>query len=422
MRAKWIALAASMLMVSGPARADLADIHKEKLPQDSAVQKAYADAVSMEDLVRQWSDKWRYETPKSEVASRLKASLGELQKALALAPTNEELVLLTGLVAHYAYNVDVEGSYELAVDSLEKAHKLAPNDYRADWFLGVHQCNANLVKEGMERLLDVEKRLAWEHLPASFWSNYAFCAYVANMPAHLLRADDHLTKLKVPPLRDRDFLLEATRKRYRTPDPTATYSAEEIWQVEQVGGRRVYTNFMFGLAFSSPGDWNPSLLEVKNGQCVVLIKTGPYAGRSGEVIPSILVLARQARPGESLQDFVKTLAPGPSATPMVAPACPAQPCSAYEIVKRGFYGQEGDGHALMTAIEREAPEFPGLLLEEPLALPATKGGNVTYFRPTGRLDRLQGTLYYMVMLDTADSVLGKAEIDYETFLKGLQTE
>jgi len=90
------------LLIAIPAFAGLHDIHPEKLPQTPEVQKAYADLVKLEPMVETWSPTWRYETPKADVAALLKTSQGRLQEALAATPDNEELLLIYGLVAHYA--------------------------------------------------------------------------------------------------------------------------------------------------------------------------------------------------------------------------------------------------------------------------------------------------------------------------------
>jgi len=45
-----------------------------------------------------------------------------------------------------------------------------------------------------------------------------------------------------------------------------------------------------------------------------------------------------------------------------------------------------------------------------------------YFHADERLRRMPGTLYYLVTLDTADSVLTQARDAYLTFLKSLQPE
>jgi hypothetical protein len=411
------------LLIATPAMAGLRHIRKEKLPQDQGVLKAYSDMLLIEEFVRQWSDTWRFTIPKSDVVSVAKASLGVLKDSVTSEPENVELLLLTGLVAHYAYNVDVEEAYELAVRSLDKARELARGEYRPEWFLGIHECQAGRVKEGMERLLAIERQFSWERLPAEYWDDYLSCAYAAGMPAHALRAGTLAKRLEANSSKDRDLLMGMAGRRFTAPDPEANYPAEAVWFAQETGSRVVFTNYMFGLAFASHGEWQVTVGGVEKGVCIVQIKTGPHPGKTVDVLPNILVLIRQPKPGETLDDFLKAALPGVSTNRTRVGACPSQECLFREGAKPGLYKSEGDGHVIMASFERHEPEFPGLVFEQPVALPpAPESQKVTYFRPSEHLGRVKGVLYYLVMLDTADSVLEKASKDYEDFLNGMRVE
>jgi hypothetical protein len=389
-----------------PAIASLKDIRADKLPQGESVQKAYAEAAAVEEFADAWSAEWHYRTPKDVVAARLKDSLDKLQKAAASTPDN----------------LDVGGAFDLAVRSLQQAHKLAPDDYRAGWFLGNHECQGGKIKEGMGAFLAVEGRSSWDHLSPAFWDDYIFCTSVANMPAHALRAGDHLSKLQAPPSQGRDSLMEIARKRFQTPDLSATYSGQEAWETDKEDSRLVFKSSMCGFSFSPLDSWKLRRLEVQNGLCVVQIAAGPHRGKAGDVVPNVLVIARQAKPEETLADFMKVFMNFPSPQTVAVSHCPSEQCLAYEAVVPGHYGKAGDGHVEITVFKRDAPEFPGLLFEEPAGPPVPKDGKVTYFHPHERFHRLDGTLYYLVMLDTADSVLADAKQDYDRLLKYMQAE
>jgi len=90
------------------ARAQLRHIDPAKLPQDGRIQKIYSDLLPVEPMVHSWSSTWSHATPKEQVTSLLASSLHDLKVAETENPKNAELFLLTGLVAHFAYNVDVE--------------------------------------------------------------------------------------------------------------------------------------------------------------------------------------------------------------------------------------------------------------------------------------------------------------------------
>lgn len=412
----------ALLLTAAPALASLKNIHLDKLPQDESVQKAYAEAADAEQYAYAWSNTWEYDLPKDKVASSLKDSLDRLQRAAVTAPDNPELLLLTGLVAHYAYNLDVPGAEAVAVSSLQNAHKLAPDDYRPQWFLGNQQCQGNKVRDGMGEFLAVENRSAWDHLPQEFWDDYVFCASVANMPAHALRAGDHLQKLHAPRSETRDFLLQTAKKRFKPADLEADYSAKEAWEADGENARPVFKSTLCGFSFSPPADWKLRRLEVQKGLCVAQMGTGPHRGKAGDVTPSITVLAMPAPPGETLADFMQRFMKYPSPQTVHDSYCPAIECLAYEASVPGAYGAKGNGHPIMTAFKRDAPEYPGLIFEEPYLPEVPKDGRAVFYHPQERLYRMEGALYYLVMLDTADSVLDDARQDYEVFLKSMQVE
>jgi len=412
----------SLLVAAATAEAGLKEIHVDKLPQDESVQKAYAEAMDAEQYASAWSGTWKYDVPKDKVASALKDSLNKLQKAAVAAPGNPELLLLTGLVAHYAHNLDVPGAGELVVNSLQNAHKLSSGDYRPQWFLGNQQCQGSSVKDGMGEFLAVENRFAWDRLPLDFWDDYLFCANIANMPAHTLRAGDHLQKLNAPHSVTRDFLLETARKRFKPADLEVTYSGKEVWEAEEGSDHPVFKSTMCGFSFSPLADWKLRRLEVQKGLCVAQLTTGPHAGKAGNVIPSITVIAMPAPPSETLAGFMQRFMKYPSPQTVEISPCPAAECLAEEASVAGAYGAKGNGHPVMTAFRRDAPEYPGLIFEEPFLPELSQDSNVAVYHPHEHVHRMEGTLYYLVMLDTADSVLDDARKDYETFLKSMQVE
>lgn len=178
---------------------------------------------------------------------------------------------------------------------------------------------------------------------------------------------------------------------------------------------------MFGLRFSSPGTWRLDLEDVQKSFGMARFDTGPFEGKAGKVFPTILVIVRPPKPGETLQDFFKAVTPTQGVA-IPAAVCPARECLAAEAVKAGAYKKEGNGYALITVFNRETPEFPGVLFEEPTPPIVEQDGEVHSFTPNKRFGRISGALYYLVLLDTADSVLQKGRDEYEIFLKNMQVE
>ena len=418
---RW-ALFAFALSISVSVAASVKDIRTERLPDVSAVRKAYDDVADIEAYVRLWSPEWRYPTPKNEVAVRLKTSLTSLKEALNTDPNNEELVLLIGLVAHYAYNVDVEGTFELAVNSFQRAHELSPKDHRADWFLAAHECESSHVKEGMEKFLTIEGANSWRGLSSGFWDDYINCGLIANMPAHVLRAGHYATELNAQPSKDRDLLLDLAGKRLKKADLNAAYGSRDVWTAENRGSQTVFTSTMFGISFTSRGTWKANLPDVDKGTGMVQFQTDPHPGKSGQVYPNILVIVRPPKPGESLVDFEQSILKGKPAGSIEGLVCPTQDCFSAEIVQPGGYKAEGDAHFIMAVFKRDSPEFPGLLFEAAGGPTLSGSDQPQYFHPPEKLHRLDGALYYLVGFDCASSVLTEARSDYDAFLKSIRVE
>lgn len=165
-----------LVFFSGLAAADVAAIQADKLPQDSAILAAMRDAADLENYSLYYAQPWKFSISRKEVAKRLSKDLEVLDSAAKQHPENAELLLLTALVAQYAYNVDVENSHEIAMQSLEQAAKRAPGDFRPAWFHASLRCQTNEAKTGGEEFLSIEEGRAWEDLPVAFWDDYIQCA------------------------------------------------------------------------------------------------------------------------------------------------------------------------------------------------------------------------------------------------------
>jgi hypothetical protein len=274
----------------------------------------------------------------------------------------------------------------------------------------------------MERFLVVERESQWDQLAPEFWDDYLNCAHAANIPAHALRAAAHANKLDPEHADSRQFLVEASQKRFTASSPASSYETEQVWQATKTGPEVRFASLMLGLEFSTPGDWKVNLSGAKNGAASAVIKAGPYGGKTGRVFPNFAIVVRPAKPGESLADFLKAAAPRVQIKTMDPPACPVEPCSAAEGVLPREYKAEGDALVTIVVFKRDEPEYPGLAFEQPMDLPKTEDGGVHYFHANERLRRLPGTLYYLVMLDTADSVKSKAREAYSAFLKSVRVE
>ena len=426
MRKSAVALCAFLVVLFVPnLRADIAAIHANALPQETAVLAALDDAQQLEPYSRSFTadPQWNFPLAKSEVAARLGKDLGFLQLAAKNHPDNVELLLLISMVAHYAYNVDVEGSLEAAMSTLDRAHTLAPADVRPAWFRATLQCQTLHPDDGANAFLLIEAGRAWDQLPPAFWGDYMECAAITNMPAHALRAASHIEKLHGPQSQMTAFLAGAEKKRFEPFDPAKQYQPKEVWAGQNAGEDTVFISTMCGVRLHARGDWGVENLQLSNGSCVANFSTGPFKGTAHNLHPEVLLLARQPKEGESLEEYSKMFQKDGTFEPDPALHCPVAHCIALMGVQPGMYKKDGDGHGRLVIFERDEPEFPGLIFESPQGPPQPRAGaGPVAYRPNQIQQRIPGKLYYLVLLDAAASIEEPALKDFDYFLQNLTVE
>ena len=416
----------AFIVVSSPCVAQVKDIDATKLPQSPAVQAAYRSAQDLERFADTWTVNWNYAIPKTQVQDKLADDLGILNKALQADPSNHELQLLTGLVAHFAYNVNDEAAFQIATDNLTKAAAADPADIRGEWFLGIHQCQALQVVDGMNRLLSVEAKD--KNPPDDFWYDYVTCASIAILPAHTLRAIDRAVASGDPP-ETYHQLSEIAASRYKTPDLTKTIPSHKAWTDEQLPNNRLrLTSHLCGISFAVGDDRDLQVGDISNGVCTV---TSNPPTKRGAPVATILLMAKRPAEGQSLDDFVKSFLKDHDTfqddKTQVSTAsdlpCPVERCLSLDLLVPGIYWKQGGAHILVVAFERDEPRYDGLPFEKPQGPPITKPQEQPVaFHFAYIFHRIHGKLYYLVLLDSNQQIFANSKPEFVQFLKSLVIE
>lgn len=429
MRFHAVVSAALLLAAALPAHADLAAIHRDKLPQTASVQSAFDDATQLEPYTDRWVADWHFPVSKKAAAARLGKDLKVLRAAVKENPNNEELLLLTALVAHYAYNVDAgnaEANYGTVKDSLIAAAGLNPPDVRPNWFRADFLCQTIEPASGAATFLAIEAAHPWRDLPAAFWDNYLACALVTKMPAHALRAVDHLKQLNAAPSGLRDAYADMAQRQFDPVDLGETYENKEAWYSTPDGSDLEFTSTACGVRFRVKPDWGIERLELQKGICAAVFSAGPYAAPNGPLSPEILVIVRRPDAQETLADFLHRFTTEGTFAAMTVGSCPASACLGMKGLRPGRYGKDGDSLPRMVAFAADQPPYPGLVFETPEGPPGpsspSEENKVLHFSPDQTLQRIPGTLYYLVGLDTASSIEPQAAADFDWFLQHVEVE
>lgn len=412
----------ALAILSLPVLAGYECIERNKLPDSKPLIKAFDDAMKLEPITWEWTSNWKYDVPKQSVAKTLNTCLSAIENALKTNPDNAELLLFGGITAHCAYNVDVSGTFDKAVSCLEKARAMNPADFRPDWILGVHYCQAGEIKKGMGYLLGVEKTFSSDKLPTPFWNDYASCAWLAGMRAHFMRAVDLIRSHGDDPSEGNRAVMSAAPKGYSPIDPTKVYEPKEIWSSHEAGGLVVFTANAFGFSFACPGDWEFQFSKISKASSVVTFQRGPYKGTTGNVFPHVLIVVRQEKAGDNERTFAQSMVPiGVTRSDLKTPLS-VSGASIYEGHDPGLYQEEGGAHLVVAVFRRPVPAYPGLALETPLEMPSGDSKGVSYYSHEEKPGRLDGPLLYAVVLDTAESVYPLALEDWRYVLQHMVIE
>jgi hypothetical protein len=392
-------------------------IDPNKLPQETVVQKAYTDLLPIDQYARTFEASWRFPIPQKEVTARFTSALHVLEEAQKQSPENSELTLLTCLTAHLAYNLDIQEAYTPAMNLLGA---LAPQDYRAAWFLGIHQCQSNDTVGGMQHLLNVEA--ANQKLPGDFWQDYANCASVTFMPAHAVRAYDLADAANGRPVDPQ--LEQIARNRIKPSSNANVYTDRQAWSMIETGKTARFTSTLCGVSFESPADDAVNIgSKIENGSCSAAVETPRYKTRTKPVSATIAVHSEAATPGQTLASFARDYLDKPdfasAKTTTTGLPCPVTECLAYELITDKVYYLQGGAHALLLFFASEPPQYPGLKLERPIALPKPdpKSTGPAFYRPDETLRRLSGTRFFVIILDANQDIYKPSRADYETLLQ-----
>jgi hypothetical protein len=423
MKIKFTLVVVASWLLSSSVFAGIQDIHKEKLPDSPIIQNAYDFVASVEPLVRGWVQEWKYEEPKDRIVESFEAMLKDLRELADKEENrrNAELQLFIGLSAHYANNVDVKGSFDIALSSFQSAAKLLPNDYRPLWLIGEHLCQTVKPAEGMSDLLRVEETYPLKDLPEDFWADYLFCSHLTLMPEHGFRALHRAS--------ESGHLREELRKYYqglidthlKPTESNQDYSFKELW-VTKTGKTPEFSNASVGLSFTVNGNWRLQFGDLKHGNSTTSIELPEIAGLRKPMVPVVTIVTKLARPEESFEDFKKSILMDFKSTPFSVEFCDRMHCEAYDVLAP-FYPDEGGARLLIILMERPEPEFPGLIFEYPHDLPSGKGSSgAKYYRAEAQYTRLKDKIRYAIVLESCVSIYPEAKKYFDSFLKKLVIE
>jgi hypothetical protein len=197
---------------------------------------------------------------------------------------------------------------------------------------------------------------------------------------------------------------QAVYKRIEEVDKTKSYKKEDIWAASK-GDKIAFTSRPLGIKILVDSTWSVTVYDFNNRQSAFIINPPTIKSVKGLAIAyTIAILFKSANENENLEDYLRTFVDKYSDKRKIIFSDKYDQMIAYEVVDKSLYKDLGGGHLYVLGIEREAPKYPGLLLENPSTLPDGPAGQVNYYTASDSKDRFKGKIFYAIILDSCEDI------------------
>jgi hypothetical protein len=411
-----ITLAFLLITAAQKASANINVIDFTKIDYPSSLQPKIDFLRKNDAIYDHWVHTWNSTITKSEVVENLTFLYTEIDK---IQNENVETDLLLGDIAHYLYNMEVEEYYPKAVDNYKKAIAIAPKDYRVYWFLGTHYALSAVPVLAIETFKGGLNCLPVTPVNTLFWREYATACINASMPATARYAAHRISLAVGKREKFENDVINTTRSTLKAAPVDTTIKANNLWAF--AGRHNSMLNFsnpLLGFKLVIDSTWKFRFGDYQNKGTFAMLEPRKETAQNGRLISySMLIMAKLAADGQSLQQFMNGFTKSKNIKPVSFNVGQINNCIAYEIIDPTIYADMGGSHNYAIAFERTEPEFAGMLLENPMAIPKTNGSNVTYYRAPQRYVRVKDKIYYLILLDTCEDIHDQSLAVFKDFLK-----
>ncbi|WEK21059.1 MAG: hypothetical protein P0Y49_07890 [Candidatus Pedobacter colombiensis] len=396
-----------------PSFANIDYINISKISTDATHIKYYSFIKDNKRFYDRWAVEWKYDQPKAILIAALK----EAYTSFASIPKqNTELQLLLGDISHYLYNMDVSESFDLAVKNYDLAIKSSPNDVRGHWFLGYHYGLSNGAVKAIDQFILAQK-CSLGNYAGPFWNDYAYVSMIAGMPSTVLFA---MKKAKLalgkPGAFENEFG-QAALQRFTDVDADQEYKNTEIWEASK-GEMVTFISRPLGVKILLDSTWIINVVDFKNRQNVFIMTPPKIKNKEGKDIGyTLLMMMKVARDGEELSGYLDNLVVKYPMRQKISFSNKYDKMIAYEIKDKSMYPHLGGGHTYTLGIERNNPEDPGLLLEQPTILQTKGNGQLTYFKANQSKNRFAGKIFYTFLLDSCEDIHEQSLVTFKSFIE-----
>lgn len=369
--------------------------------------------VNHQQYYNQWSAEWNYDIKKKQLVKTLEKDYATFSK---LNFDTTELNLLLGDISHFLYNLDQEQYLERAINHYNLAIETSPEDYRPLWFLANHYSQSANPNEAIAYFLKAQKLLP-DKAPADFWEEYAYSTAIANMPSNSIFAMDKARKILGEPCNFETLLGENIRNRITDVDKDEPMKNTDLWNYSD-GDLIIFTSRPLGVKLLIDSTWNINFHDYNNRIAAVTIAPPPFKNKEGrEINFTILLLAKVAEENESFNEYIEALSMNSPDRINSEFTDKYEKYISYELIDETLYEDIGGAHMHVVGIERDSPEYPGLVLEMPQTIGFGNVKRISYYSSPDSKNRFEGKIFYALLLDTCEDIYIDSFALYKEFFE-----
>ncbi|MBK8722941.1 MAG: hypothetical protein IPL95_11915 [Saprospiraceae bacterium] len=381
-----------------------------KVSNDSILLVEFGKIKGNQHFYDHWSPKWKYDLPKQNFSKALQTFFTAIA---SITNKSTESYLLLGDIAHYLYNLDEDDYFNEAVKYYNLAIENNASDYRNYWFLGNHFAQSN------EPILAIEnfsksKKLVPNDKPIEFWNDFAFAAYVTNMPTTCRFAMDMSKTLGGKQSAFDKQFGNINDKRIVKSNSKKFYLKSEIWEINKKE-MVTFTSRPLGAKITINPNWRINVLDYVDNQSAFIIHPPSMKLKEGKEIGySIAIMFKSAKDKDNLADYLSSFVSSIENKSNISFSDKYENMIAYEIIDKTKYSDQGGGHMYVIGIERMYPKYPGLLLEEPYSIPEN-ANKMNNYKAIENKDRFSGKIFYALILDSSEAINEQSLKQFKTF-------
>jgi hypothetical protein len=401
----------------------LEQINVRTLPQDENITNNLLKMKALEPYVEYWVYEWNFKIGKDKVINEINALYSEIAGYLKNDSLNGELFLYSGLIAHYAYNLDLQEYWELAEAHLLKARELMKGDFRPDWFLGLHYIQSDHIKEGMNVFLNITKERDIEN--GLFWEDYAMSSYFSQMFQNTLMGLDKAKEILGEDSDYEKLFGKKIRKKISVPGKKSKIEIRKLWNLSKSDSLINFVSFPLGYRISIPLHWKVRPFPYQKRAAGLYVEIEPIKGIHGDMLPTMTVSAHVAGKKENIEDFIKNAMNAMK----FDVSFEKYNCnlglneSSYIGINSVLYPEEGGARIILVYFERNEPEYKGIRLERPREFSNTSEGANFYSLNADKIfSRFNGKLFYVIVLECSESIFEKSLAEFNRALKSFIVE